>query len=203
MKKPRGQVWLNLGCGVHAFKDFINVDNFFTLKDLKGKKGIFGQAKVDKGAEFLKADMCDLPIASNSVDYIECLEAIEHIPFNRVELAIKEMHRVLKPGGKTVIFTHDFDDIAKMWTDYIANRPWDSNNFWAILNIIFGNQITEGEFHRSAFNLTYFNGLMQACGFTDFKMELFPRGTFPPKFRGAKWPKHTMGSAMILVEATK
>lgn len=195
---------LNLGCGVHLLKGFTNVDNYFTLEDLKSKKGIFRFSKIEKGAKFVKADMNELPFKDNSVDYIECLEAIEHVPYKQVGNVIKEMYRVLKPGGKTVIFTTDFDDIAKMWTDYIAGKEYDAHNWSVMLGIIYGNQMTQGEYHRSLFNPTFFNGILQACGFTNFKMIQYPRGTHPPKFKGAKWdPKGTMACAFTLIEAIK
>ena len=200
MKK---EIKLNLGCGVHLFEGFINVDNSFSLKDLTDKKGIYGLSKIDKDAEFIQADMCKLPIKDNTVDYIECLEAIEHVPYMKVEKAVREMHRVLKPGGKTVIFTTDFDDIAKMWVDFIANKDFNPLEWFTMVSVIYGNQLTSGEHHRAAFNTAYLNGLMQTCGFKDFTIVIYPRGAFPPKFRGAKWPEKAMATGMILIEAVK
>lgn len=203
MKKEQEKINLNLGCGVELLKDFINVDNTFTLKDLKSKKGIFVNANIQPGAKFVQADMRKLPFKDNSVDYIECLEAIEHVPLNGVEVAIKEMYRTLKPGGKVVLFTTDFDDIAKIWIEHIAGQPFDPSKFFPMAQTIYGHQLTEGEYHRALFNPVYMNGLIQACGFTKFKMVMYPRGTYPPKFKGAKWPKKFMATAMIYVEATK
>ena len=197
------QVKLNLGCGVHLLKGWVNVDNSFTLKDLKKKKGVFAQAIIEPGAKFVQAEMQHLPFKDKSVDYIECLEAIEHLPFKEVELAIAEMHRVLKVGGSAYIFTTDFDDIAKMWVDHVAGKQFHPQNWFSMVNIIYGSQVHPGELHRSMFNPVYFNGLMQACGFKDFKMIGYPRGSLPPKFKGAKWPKKPMGCAMIGVLATK
>lgn len=194
---------LNLGCGVELIKDFINVDNTFTLKDLKSKKGLFVNAVIQPGAKFVQADMRKLPFKDNSVDYIECLEAIEHVPMNGVEVAIKEMYRTLKPGGKLVLFTTDFDDIAKIWIEHIAGQPFDPSKFFPMAQTIYGHQLTEGEYHRALFNPVYMNGLMQACGFTKFKLVVYPRQSYPPKFKGAKWPKKFMATAMIYVEATK
>lgn len=194
---------LNLGCGVQLLKGFTNVDNSFDLKDLKKKKGIFKHAVIQPGSKFVRADMTKLPFKDGSVDYIECLDAIEHIPFRDVELAIKEMHRVLKKGGVAYILTTDFDDIARQWVDYITGKDFHPQNWFNLMNIIYGNQVHEGEFHRSAFNPVYFNGLLQACGFKDFTMTAFPRGSLPPTFKGAKWPKRPIGTALLAVEAFK
>lgn len=194
---------LNLGCGVVLLKDFINIDNTFTLAELKSKKGIFTNSEIQKGAKFKKADMRKLPFKNDSVDYIECLEAIEHLPFKEVEVAIKEMHRVMKKNAKLVLFTTNFDDIAKLWTESITDKDFNAQKFFGMIQLMYGHQLTEGEYHRAAFNPVYMNGLMQACGFTKFKLVSYPRGSLPPKFKGAKWPKIAMGIGMLYIEATK
>ena len=47
-------------------------------------------------------DIHNLPLADNSVDAILCIAVLEHIenPF----LAVKEMHRALKPGGYCYVY---------------------------------------------------------------------------------------------------
>lgn len=196
-------VKVNLGCGVHLVKGFINIDSGFTREELESKKGVWGSAIIDKGASFIKADMRNIPLDDNSVDYLECIDAIEHVPFREVELVIKEVHRILKRGGKAVFFTTDFDDIASVWVEYIKDKDFKPTNWFNMQNIIYGNQIHEGEFHKSAFNPRYWNGLVQACGFKKFKLVAYPRGALPPTFKSAQWNKAPMGVGMTLVELTK
>jgi len=45
----------------------------------------------------IKADICDLPIKDNTYDFILCNHVLEHIPDD--SKAMKELFRVLKPGG--------------------------------------------------------------------------------------------------------
>lgn len=45
----------------------------------------------------VKADICNLPFADNSFDVILCNHVLEHIPNDT--MALKELYRVLKPGG--------------------------------------------------------------------------------------------------------
>jgi SAM-dependent methyltransferase len=48
----------------------------------------------------VKADICQLPFQENEFDFILCNHVLEHIPDDIT--AMREMYRVLKPGGKAV-----------------------------------------------------------------------------------------------------
>lgn len=194
---------LNLGCGVDLLPGFTNVDNSFTLKDLKSKKGLFCNANVPKDAKFVYGDMRSLPFPDNSAEYVECLEAIEHLPFKDVEKATKEMARVLMPGGVAAIITHDFNDVAEMWLGLVKDKPFNPEVYFRMVQVIYGNQMTDGEFHRAAFTPEYLHGLLRSSGFSKVEVFIHPRGSMPPKFRGAKWPEAPMSTQMIYVEATK
>lgn len=49
----------------------------------------------------VKADICDLPFASNEYDIIFCNHVLEHIPDDTK--AMQELLRVLKPGGMAIL----------------------------------------------------------------------------------------------------
>lgn len=49
----------------------------------------------------VKADICDLPFEANSYDIIFCNHVLEHIPDDTK--AMKELFRVLKPGGMAIL----------------------------------------------------------------------------------------------------
>ena len=49
----------------------------------------------------IKADICALPFDDNSFDWILCNHVLEHIPSDTK--AMKELYRVLKPGGKALL----------------------------------------------------------------------------------------------------
>ena len=171
MTKKNKKIQLNLGCGVHLIKGFINIDKTFSLKELKSKKGVFVNAQIDKGAEFLQCDMRKLPFKDNSVDYIECSAAIEHIPMREVVLVFNEIHRVLKPKHKAVILTTNFADLARLYLEELDKKDFSTERFFEICSHIYGNQITDGEFHCSAFSPWYFKRLSDTVGFKDIKVE--------------------------------
>lgn len=49
----------------------------------------------------VKADICQLPFANNSFDWILCNHVLEHIPDDTQ--AMQELYRVLKPGGVAIL----------------------------------------------------------------------------------------------------
>jgi len=49
----------------------------------------------------IKADICDLPFHENEYDLIFCNHVLEHIPNDHK--AMKELYRVLKPGGLAIL----------------------------------------------------------------------------------------------------
>ncbi|MFL2709512.1 MAG: class I SAM-dependent methyltransferase [Gammaproteobacteria bacterium] len=50
------------------------------------------------GAEFLKGSAYNIPFPDNFFDLVICSEVLEHL--HEYNDAVREMHRVLKPGGK-------------------------------------------------------------------------------------------------------
>jgi ubiquinone/menaquinone biosynthesis C-methylase UbiE len=49
----------------------------------------------------IKADICDLPFADASFDWVLCNHVLEHIPNDTK--AMEELFRVLKPGGTALL----------------------------------------------------------------------------------------------------
>ena len=66
---------------------------------IKAEEGYeFFESISNAGAEFLKGSAYSLPFQNNSLDLIVCSEVLEHLHYYND--AVKEIHRVLKPGGK-------------------------------------------------------------------------------------------------------
>ena len=66
---------------------------------VKAEEGYeFFESISNAGAEFLKGSAYSLPFQNNSLDLIVCSEVLEHL--HDYNDAVKEIHRVLKPGGK-------------------------------------------------------------------------------------------------------
>lgn len=211
------EIWLNLGSGISLSDGFINVDNFYNLKDLKKgqktKEGMFKNARVTKETKFVKADICALPFKDDYADYVECNDVIEHMPMNKVLPALREMYRVLKPGHKLGLMTTNFDELAKLWTREIEGNTFNEEKDWdrmfVLSQVIYGNQAWEGEYHKTAFNPFIIGYYLKGAGFDikNITITIHPTGTkynIPHKAYGhLSFENMAVLTEMMWVEATK
>ena len=95
-----GDEVLDLGCGTGAFmKDVLSEDSHRHVVGVDISENMISQAKrkLKDKAVFLLADAQDIPLADHSIDLIYCIDSFHHYP--HPELVLKELHRILKPGG--------------------------------------------------------------------------------------------------------
>jgi predicted SAM-dependent methyltransferase len=92
---------LNLGCGKHTLKGYVNIDIVKTTP------------------ETTVANIMNLPFyyKSYSVSEIYLRHVIEHFYEDEIKMLLKDFHWILKPKGKLVIETVDFKLIMKGWQE--------------------------------------------------------------------------------------
>ncbi|MBQ2395054.1 MAG: class I SAM-dependent methyltransferase, partial [Alistipes sp.] len=110
---------------------------FITL-DKTTPENVYQAANV----EFVEAAVPPIPAANNSFDYVVSFQVIEHI--KRDFDFVREVHRVLKPGGKFIVTTPN----APM---SLTRNPWHVREYRAeeltnILECHFSNVETMGVF---------------------------------------------------------
>ena len=81
----RGEMKINLGCGMDKQEGYINIDN-----------------RPEMEPDII-ADILDMPFENDSVDEVRAFDVLEHIAIGSTIPAINEIFRVLKHDG---IFQH-------------------------------------------------------------------------------------------------
>lgn len=99
----RHPVKLNVGCGTDYKEGWINIDN-------NSDNNI---EKLDLNWDLRNP----LPFKNGSVDFIYNEHFIEHLTVEEGQKAIKDMMRVLKPGGVVRIATPDLEESVELYLD--------------------------------------------------------------------------------------
>lgn len=102
---PRGKSILDAGAGECQYKKFCDHLSY-TSQDLgeydgRGDEVGLQTKKWDNTKLDIVCDIIKMPVVSEHFDYVLCTEVLEHVPFP--DLAVKEMARVLKPGGSLIV----------------------------------------------------------------------------------------------------
>ena len=143
--EPRKPLRLDIGCGPNKRgEEFTSVDLF--------------------GTPDIKAQMWDLPFPDGCVHEIWSAHTLEHASNTEVPKALKEWLRVLRPGGRAIIQVPNFDYVAKYWLTG-PNRQWAEA-------MVFGTQVTDGEFHKTAFTAGILRADLEAAGFDVLRIEM-------------------------------
>lgn len=112
------------------------------------------------GADIV-ADMRDIPLPDNCVDYIYSSNALEHVGKNEVVPTLKEWVRLLKPRGELFLLVPDLVWACEFWLKY-QRTDWP-------LDIIYGNQNHDGEYHKTGFTPKILEDYFAECGGWEIK----------------------------------
>ncbi|MDR0677931.1 MAG: methyltransferase domain-containing protein [Holosporaceae bacterium] len=126
---------VNLGCGYRPLKGYVNVD-------------CVANEGVDK---VIDLDKYPWDFTDNSVDEVYCDNILEHLDFAK---STKELHRILKKGGKAVIKVPYFSNPGAFFADHQHFYNFDSYNKYC-KNIHSGMDISEPFFELESRRITF------------------------------------------------
>lgn len=107
---------LDVGCGTGIIRDL------YPENDITGIDISPGMLKYHKG-KFVQGSADNMPFDNNSFDFIVCRSLLHHLP--DAEAGLIEMKRVLRPGGKIVMW-----ETNKSWlAEAIRKRTQHGDHF--------------------------------------------------------------------------
>ncbi|NJE53886.1 class I SAM-dependent methyltransferase [Thermococcus sp. 21S9] len=98
-ERAKGLV-LDVGCGTGDILRFLDPENYIGLEPSPGMRERF---REKYGFEPLGGHFLRIPLPDGSVDTVVTTYAFHHVPDEEKQDAIREMLRVLRPGGKIII----------------------------------------------------------------------------------------------------
>ena len=147
---------LNLGCGLDKRKDYINIDV---------RKEVYPDIVLD-------LEKVPYPFPDNFADEILAKDVLEHFSFRNVQSILKEWHRILKPNGRIIIQTPDFDQIVQKFYNGEIEKFGDPNTpLWYKLSyFLYGGQDYPENTHKCIFTKSELTKLLQQIGFRVLKV---------------------------------
>jgi predicted SAM-dependent methyltransferase len=109
-----------------------------------------------------------LPMPDDSYDRVYSSFAIEHISWRTVPQFIKEVHRILKPGGTCTFITANLLEQCRL---AVRTGNWDEN----VPGMIFGGQDYPENTHRCGFSPDLAIRLFREAGFSGVAVRPLPQ----------------------------
>jgi ubiquinone/menaquinone biosynthesis C-methylase UbiE len=125
-RKHAGEKVLEVGCGTGTdLLQFAKHGSVATGVDVTARHVELARARVGDRAQVYQADMRQLPFADNSFDYVYCHGVLHHS--DESARAVREMFRVLRPGGRINIHVYAFWSYFTLWRFLRYGRKWKSH----------------------------------------------------------------------------
>lgn len=109
----KGRKMLDIGCAVGDYMGVMaEMGGILSGIDLNAKEIERGRAilsDVGLNVDFHLGNACLLPFEDETFDIVYSADVFEHIMLSTKQAAVKEIYRVLKPGGRVVIKTPNLD----------------------------------------------------------------------------------------------
>jgi len=122
--------WLDVGCGTGALSAAVlahaDPTSVLGVDPSAAYVGLAGAQLTDRRAAFRVGDAAELPVADASVDRVVCGLVLNFVP--DAQAAVREMRRVLVPGGAIATYVWDYGDegmqmLHRFWDAAIAEDP--------------------------------------------------------------------------------
>ena len=214
---------IHVGCGMNVLDGFVNIDNSPTvllsrlplpLLRLLKTAGIvnaaqwnFSQNLKHGGKKLVYANCLRLPFPDGSVDYCYTSHMLGWcLSHNQIHAFLKELHRVLKPGGALRLSFFDFDLLVEEYRQqrdtirFSEQMPMGIRefNFRDKLKFLFSSNMQNG----LILNRETISRLLEQYGFRDITVLSAGETTFTPEQIGATDLFQRQGESVYIECAT-
>ncbi len=121
---------------------------------------LFGHKRVN-----VRGDMLTLPFATGSIEEIHSIHVLEHLTRDKYPAVLREMHRVLKPGGACYVEVPDFKGTVRNLMAAFDAGDVRSIHIWS--TSIYGRNERPGMAHHVGFYEGLLRREMMSQGFSD------------------------------------
>jgi ubiquinone/menaquinone biosynthesis C-methylase UbiE len=120
----KGDRVLDLGCGNGRLYDlFKEIGSDYTGIDVSAKMIEIARAKFPDGNFKLQKNPSEIKFQNHTFDEVYCLSVFHHIPSLELRLKLlKEIKRVLKPGGNLVMTVWNLQNRPKLFLELLYNK---------------------------------------------------------------------------------
>ncbi|HWA39923.1 MAG TPA: tetratricopeptide repeat protein [Burkholderiales bacterium] len=120
-------------------------------------------AQAGPGVDYV-GDCADLGrFADGSVEEIYASHVLEHLGYqSALPRALKEFHRVLRPGGVARISVPDFERLARLFLDPASTL----DDRYVCMRMVFGGQVDEFDYHRVGLSEEFLTQYLLQAGFS-------------------------------------
>ncbi|MFH1062923.1 MAG: class I SAM-dependent methyltransferase [Candidatus Omnitrophota bacterium] len=156
--KPNEKV-LDIGCGVGTFafaaakKKSYGFGIDYSHESLKIAKILAKRFKTNNSSAFVTASALNLPYKDSCFDKVVIADFIEHITDAEKKILLKEIYRVLKPGGLGVVFTPN------------AIREYWGEVYCKLKHVLFKKSVPNTDLHYGLINRSGFESLLRQGNF--------------------------------------
>lgn len=125
---------LEVGCGTGAFADRVALHVGANRVSVVDTSERMIELTAQRGLDARVADVMALPFEDDSFDVVVALWMLYHVP--DLTVAMQEIHRVLRPGGRFIAVTNSEAHLAELWAAAGATpmeSPFTSESGEAVL----------------------------------------------------------------------
>jgi 2-polyprenyl-3-methyl-5-hydroxy-6-metoxy-1,4-benzoquinol methylase len=102
---------LDIGCATGVFLDLARIEGFY-VKGIEISEDLSRYAREKFNLE-IQSDLFEAAFPSAQFDVVTMLDVIEHLPLSVADNMVKEISRVVRPGGIVVIKTPSEDALLR------------------------------------------------------------------------------------------